>query len=174
MQAQQARSGAVLRGFLCDAIRRQIVLEVRDEHPGDYRVCRTGPKLPLPPPGSAAFFFLLLFTYLFTYFDLLVVVSFPRRAVTWPRKDFPMAGIRIRINDRQHRAGIVQFGRLLHENGFVAATDGNLSVRLDETHLLVTPTCISKGRMRASDMVIVDMDGKRLAGQRGVSRSEER
>src|SRR5260370_40845030 len=81
---------------------------------------------------------------LFTYFDLLVVVRFPRRAVTWPRKDFPMA----RINDRQHRLAIVQFGRLLHENGFVAATDGNLSVRLDETRLLVTPTCISKGRMR--------------------------
>src|SRR6202035_4283260 len=54
-------------------------------------------------------------------------------------------------------------------NGFVAATDGNLSVRLDETHLLVTPTCISKGRMRTSDMVIVDMDGRRLAGKRRVS-----
>jgi len=58
---------------------------------------------------------------------------------------------------------------MLHENGFVAATDGNLSVRLDEHRLLVTPTCISKGRMRASDMVIVDMDGKRLAGKRRVS-----
>ena len=74
-----------------------------------------------------------------------------------------------RINDRQHRLEIVQFGRLLHENRFVAATDGNLSIRLDETHLLVTPTCISKGRMRASDLVIVDMDGKRLAGKRSVS-----
>jgi L-fuculose-phosphate aldolase len=72
-------------------------------------------------------------------------------------------------SDRQNRLAIVQFGRMLHENGFVAATDGNLSVRLDEHRLLVTPTCISKGRMRASDMVIVDMDGKRLAGKRRVS-----
>ena len=72
-------------------------------------------------------------------------------------------------SDRQHRLAIVQFGRLLHENGFVAATDGNLSVRLDETRLLVTPTCISKGRMRTSDMVIVDMEGRRLAGKRRVS-----
>ena len=76
---------------------------------------------------------------------------------------FPMA------SDRQNRLAIVQFGRLLHENNFVAATDGNLSVRLDEERLLATPTCISKGRMRASDMVIVDMDGKRLAGKRRVS-----
>ena len=72
-------------------------------------------------------------------------------------------------SDRQHRLEIVQFGRLLHQNGFVAATDGNLSVRLDDERLLVTPTCISKGRMRASDMVIVDMDGKRIAGKRRVS-----
>jgi L-fuculose-phosphate aldolase len=74
-----------------------------------------------------------------------------------------------RTSDRQHRLEIVQYGRLLHESGFVAATDGNLSVRLDERRLLVTPTCISKGRMRASDMVIVDMEGKRLAGRRRVS-----
>jgi L-fuculose-phosphate aldolase len=72
-------------------------------------------------------------------------------------------------SDRQYRIEIVQFGRMLHENGMVAATDGNLSVRLDDERLLVTPTCISKGRMRASDMVIVDMDGKRLAGKRRVS-----
>jgi L-fuculose-phosphate aldolase len=73
------------------------------------------------------------------------------------------------VSDRQQRLAIVQFGRLLHENRLVAATDGNLSVRLDERRLLVTPTCISKGRMRTSDLVIVDMDGKRLAGKRSVS-----
>jgi L-fuculose-phosphate aldolase len=72
-------------------------------------------------------------------------------------------------SNRQHRLEIVQFGRLLHANRFVAATDGNLSVRLDDSRLLITPTSISKGRMRASDMVIVDMDGKRLAGHRSVS-----
>jgi L-fuculose-phosphate aldolase len=72
-------------------------------------------------------------------------------------------------NDRQHRKQIVQFGHLLHESGFVAATDGNLSVRLDSTRLLVTPTCISKGRMSAADLVIVNMEGKRLAGKRRVS-----
>ena len=72
-------------------------------------------------------------------------------------------------SDRGHRVAIVEFGELLHANGFVAATDGNLSVRLDDERLLVTPTCICKGRMSPSDMVIVDMDGKRLAGKRRVS-----
>jgi L-fuculose-phosphate aldolase len=72
-------------------------------------------------------------------------------------------------SDRQSRHAIVQFGSMLHENGFVAATDGNLSVRLDEKRVLVTPTCISKGRMRPSDMVIVNMEGQRLSGKRRVS-----
>jgi L-fuculose-phosphate aldolase len=72
-------------------------------------------------------------------------------------------------SERQHRLAIVQFGRQLHYNRFVAATDGNLSVRLDENRLLVTPTCMSKGTMRPADMVIVDRNGNRLAGKRRVS-----
>ncbi len=72
-------------------------------------------------------------------------------------------------SERQHRLSIVQFGRRLHDNGFVAATDGNLSVRLDEHRLLVTPTCMSKGMMRPTDLVIVDMEGNRIAGKRKVS-----
>ena len=72
-------------------------------------------------------------------------------------------------SERRHRLAIVEFGRLLHANAFVAATDGNLSVRLHDGNVLVTPTCISKGRMRASDLVIVDGAGKRIAGKRRVS-----
>ena len=72
-------------------------------------------------------------------------------------------------SDRQHRRAIVEFGSLLHANGFVAATDGNLSVRLDDKHLLVTPTCIRKGNMRPADLVVVDMEGRRIAGKRRVS-----
>jgi len=72
-------------------------------------------------------------------------------------------------SDRALRVAIVEFGRLLHANGFVAATDGNLSARLDDERLLVTPTCTCKGRMTPGDLVIVDMDGKRLSGKRRVS-----
>jgi len=72
-------------------------------------------------------------------------------------------------SDRQSRLAIVEYGRLLHANGFVAATDGNLSVRLDDDRILVTPTCISKGRMQPSDLVVVDAQGKRVLGKRRVS-----
>lgn len=69
----------------------------------------------------------------------------------------------------QSRQEMVRFGRCLHDCRFVAATDGNLSVRLDEKRILATPTAMSKGGMRSSDMVIVDMDGRKLSGKRNVS-----
>ena len=71
--------------------------------------------------------------------------------------------------ERKYREEIVRYGRMLHEHGFVAAMDGNLSVRLKEDRILVTPTCVSKGAMRPADMVIVDMDGKQVAGRRNVT-----
>jgi len=71
--------------------------------------------------------------------------------------------------ERKYREEIVRYGRMLHERGFVAAMDGNLSVRLAEDRILVTPTCLSKGAMRPTDMVIVDMDGARVAGRRNVT-----
>jgi L-fuculose-phosphate aldolase len=71
--------------------------------------------------------------------------------------------------ERQYREQIVRYGRTLHQRGFVAATDGNLSVRLSQNRILCTPTCMSKGEMRTADMVIVDMEGSLLAGRRNVS-----
>lgn len=72
-------------------------------------------------------------------------------------------------SERQYRHEIVQYGKMLHHRGYVAAMDGNLSVRLDENRILATPTAMCKSMMRPSDMVIVDMDGRRLSGRRAVS-----
>ena len=69
----------------------------------------------------------------------------------------------------KHREEIVRYGRTLHEKGFVAAMDGNLSVRLKQDRILVTPTGLSKGSMRPADLVIVDLEGKQVAGRRHVT-----
>jgi L-fuculose-phosphate aldolase len=71
--------------------------------------------------------------------------------------------------ERKYREDIVRYGRMLHQRCFVAAMDGNLSVRLKEDRILVTPTCVSKGAMKPGDMVIVDSDGKRVSGHRNVT-----
>ncbi len=72
-------------------------------------------------------------------------------------------------SERQYRREIVQFGRMLHDRGYVAAMDGNLSVRLDEHRILSTPTAMCKGMLRPSDLVIVDVNGEKVSGKRSVS-----
>jgi L-fuculose-phosphate aldolase len=67
------------------------------------------------------------------------------------------------------RADIVEVGRRLFLRGYVASNDGNISVRLDEHRLLATPKGVAKGFMTPDMMVITDMSGARLAGERSPS-----
>jgi L-fuculose-phosphate aldolase len=73
------------------------------------------------------------------------------------------------MNQIQQRETIVRYGRMLYERGFIAATDGNISMRLDEHRLLITPTCMCKGMMSEDDLVVVDMNGRKLEGSRNTS-----
>jgi L-fuculose-phosphate aldolase len=67
------------------------------------------------------------------------------------------------------RAAICEVGRRLYQRGYVASNDGNISVRLDGDRLLATPTAVSKGFMTPDMMVVTDMSGKRLSGERTAS-----
>ena len=58
---------------------------------------------------------------------------------------------------------------MLYRLGFMPGASGNLSVRLDDQRLLVTPTGISKFLLRSADMVIVDLQGRHLDGYRKVT-----
>jgi L-fuculose-phosphate aldolase len=71
--------------------------------------------------------------------------------------------------EQQHRDEIVRFGKLLHQAGLIAATDGNISVRLSDGNIMCTPTLMSKGLMEPADMVVVNDCGKKVAGSRDVS-----
>lgn len=68
--------------------------------------------------------------------------------------------------EREYRQDIVDIGRLVYEKGWVAANDGNISIRLDHERILCTPTGVSKGMMRPDDLIIVDGEGNKLLGQR--------
>ncbi len=67
------------------------------------------------------------------------------------------------------RVDIVEVGRRLHERGYVASNDGNISVRLDDDRVLTTPTGVSKGFMTPDMMVTTDMQGVQLTGDRKAS-----
>ncbi len=71
--------------------------------------------------------------------------------------------------EREHRSEIVEICRRIYEHGWLAATDGNVSVRMGQDRVLATPTGIHKGTMSEADLVVIDLSGKRLSGTRGVS-----
>jgi L-fuculose-phosphate aldolase len=71
--------------------------------------------------------------------------------------------------EEQARADIVEVGRRLWERGYVASNDGNISVRLDDQRLITTPKNVSKGFMTPDMMVITDLEGKKISGERDPS-----
>ena len=69
----------------------------------------------------------------------------------------------------EHRRDVCLAGRWIHQRGYVASTDGNISLRLDPGRILTSPTGISKGMMSPDDLVITDLDGQKLSGRRNAS-----
>jgi L-fuculose-phosphate aldolase len=60
------------------------------------------------------------------------------------------------------RRAIVECGRIAYERGLLMSNDGNLSVRLDEARLLITPSGLCKGRLAPEDLLVMDLDGNVL------------
>jgi L-fuculose-phosphate aldolase len=57
-------------------------------------------------------------------------------------------------------------GRRIWQRGFCAGNEGNHSFRLGPDRVLCTPTGISKGNLKPSDLCVVDMNGDQVAGTR--------
>jgi L-fuculose-phosphate aldolase len=66
--------------------------------------------------------------------------------------------------ERELRQEIVEIGRMVYQKGWVAANDGNISIRLEENRVLCTPTGVSKGMMKPEDLIICDMQGNKVEG----------
>jgi len=72
-------------------------------------------------------------------------------------------------SEAELRQQIADFSRLCYDKDYLAATDGNLSVRMDDGNILCTPTRINKGFVRPEDSVVVDIEGKLVRGDRKAS-----
>src|SRR5258708_20022689 len=66
--------------------------------------------------------------------------------------------------EREYREDICQVGRLVFGKGWVAANDGNITIRMDAERILATPTGVCKGMMQPDDLIIVDMKGNNISG----------
>ena len=67
------------------------------------------------------------------------------------------------MNKQQAARELVEIGKRLYAKGMVAANDGNISIRLDERQILITPSGVSKGFMKAEEMVRLDSEGRVLS-----------
>src|SRR5512136_2729592 len=63
------------------------------------------------------------------------------------------------------RRDLVEVCRRLHERRLIGAGEGNVSCRLGEDRLLVTPSGTNKGYLRPGDLLVVDLEGKVRRGR---------
>ena len=64
------------------------------------------------------------------------------------------------------RTELFRVCRLLYDRGYVVGHDGNVSLRLEGDRVLITPSGVSKGRMEPDMLVVCDLDGRVLEGDR--------
>ncbi len=64
---------------------------------------------------------------------------------------------------------MVEIGKRLYERGLIVAAEGNVSARLSDGNILLTPAGMCKGRMAPEDLVVLDAAGKKRQGARSPS-----
>lgn len=57
----------------------------------------------------------------------------------------------------------------MYERSYVVSSDGNISVRLDDGHVVATPTMTCKGRMAEDELAVTDINGKPLSDRKPSS-----
>jgi len=70
------------------------------------------------------------------------------------------------MDEQALKLAICDVGRRMYDNHFLAANDGNISVRVGPGRFLCTPTGMSKGWMTPEDIAVVDDQGRQLEGRR--------
>jgi L-fuculose-phosphate aldolase len=68
------------------------------------------------------------------------------------------------IIEIKYKKLICDIGKRVYDKGFVAANDGNISVRIDEDEFLITPMNVSKGFLTPDMIIKVDGNGNVLEG----------
>ena len=67
------------------------------------------------------------------------------------------------------REEICRVCRLLYDRGYVVSNDGNVSARVEEERVLITPSGVGKGRVTPDMLVLCDLEGRILEGDRHPS-----
>ena len=77
------------------------------------------------------------------------------------------------FSEYEVRKQICEIGKRIYMNGFVAANDGNISVRISENEVIATPTGVSKGYMTPDMLCKVNMKGEVISANGKYKPSSE-
>ena len=73
------------------------------------------------------------------------------------------------MSEKKAKKAILDIGQRMYVRNFVAANDGNISIRTGENEVWATPTGVSKGFMKKKMLVKVDFEGNVLEGTKKPS-----
>lgn len=79
--------------------------------------------------------------------------------------DSPLAG------ETSELQAVCDACRRLHQRNLLAAADGNISLRLPEGRLAMTPSGVNKSTLRPEDMAFLNLDGTLLSGAPSSERA---
>lgn len=68
------------------------------------------------------------------------------------------------MTEKDAKKAIIDIGQRMYVRNFVAANDGNISIKTGDNEVWATPTGVSKGFMKKKMLVKVDLEGNILEG----------
>lgn len=77
------------------------------------------------------------------------------------------------MNEKEIKEQMCDVCHKMWQLGWVAANDGNVSVKLDDNTFLATPTGISKSFITPEKIVKINADGEVLEAENGYKPSSE-
>ncbi len=70
----------------------------------------------------------------------------------------------MQLDESEIRREIVRVCKLLHQKNMLASADGNVSYRLSDARILITPTGLHKGFITPSDLAVITLNNEILEG----------
>ncbi len=69
------------------------------------------------------------------------------------------------MDEQTAREQVVECCRRMHERGLISGGEGNVSIRVGRSRIVVTPSGVNKGFLKPADLVVTDMDGRVVKGR---------
>jgi len=81
--------------------------------------------------------------------------------------------LNIKMSESALRQQICEIGALMHRLQLIESISGNISARLPDGNLLITPSGLAKGFMQPDQLIVIDLNGNKVRGADDLIPSSE-